>query len=201
MSIVTSFTVSPLSAQDDETLRALRGAVGQRIESIECIPGVRDRAGLEMDQADKLCFRLQNGMNLLVYDSAQSCCERRYMTIDDELDYYAGTVLYGIEVVSVPPTRPVGEDNLEMSFLVVRTSAGEFVVAMHNEHNGYYGGFALGALLIAASQDESDEEGNGASDAVGGDDNEFDDDDLYGWRLPPVLRSRPASPPRPRMKK
>jgi hypothetical protein len=154
MSSATSFTIARLAAHGDgETLRALRGAVGQRIEWIERIARVR-HARKDRDRADKLCFRLRNGKRLLVYDCAQSCCEHRFMTIDDDLYYYAGTELFGIEVVAIPPTELPHGRTLEMSFLVVRTSAGEFVVAMHNDHNGYYGGFALGAVLIPEGESD-----------------------------------------------
>ena len=44
------------------------------------------------------------------------------------------------------PSHVYEEDDKERKdcqFLIITTSKGQFTVANYNEHNGYYGGFAL----------------------------------------------------------
>ncbi len=86
-----------------------------------------------------LVFKFTDGTSARLYDNAQSCCERRYMTVDgDDLSYWNGSSLIKAEI-SEGPT--VGDTDTE--FLNIYTNRGVFVVVNHNEHNGYYGGFLL----------------------------------------------------------
>ena len=76
------------------------------------------------------------------FDDGQSCCESRYMVCDDDLPYFSGATLVSAELADAPEI----EDEYgvhEVQFLRVATSKGTLVVSNHNEHNGYYGGFAL----------------------------------------------------------
>lgn len=43
----------------------------------------------------------------------------------------------------------------ESQFLMIRTSLGVFTVVNYNEHNGYYGGFALRATISQGEDDVS----------------------------------------------
>lgn len=88
-----------------------------------------------------LQLALEDGVTLLIQDQGQSCCESRYMTCDDNLANIFGGRLLAIEVLD-GPDLPSGETH-EQQFLIIRTTEGTITVASHNEHNGYYGGFAL----------------------------------------------------------
>lgn len=111
-------------------------AVGRRIASI-VLDGETDRLNVAFDGGDVL----------RIWDDGQTCCERRYMSTDDDLAHYAGATFIGADVRH-GDNREDDEDVHEVAFLIVNTSLGSFTVANHNEHNGYYGGFDIDAKLI-----------------------------------------------------
>lgn len=112
----------------------LESAVGQRIEAL-CV------------ETDELRFTMADDSRFALYDAGQACCESRYLTCDDDLAPFVGALLRGVEVREGPTEEADGGVH-ETAFLIVRTSLGEFTVATHNEHNGYYGGFALACKAI-----------------------------------------------------
>lgn len=118
-----------------EIVNAVRSALGKTITVVELVGNV-------------LRFEFEDRSRLLLWDNAQSCCEHRYMSTDDDLPYYVGAQLLDVEVRDGGRTDNDWGDH-EIQFLVVTTDRGTFSVANHNEHNGYYGGFAL-----VASADE-----------------------------------------------
>lgn len=100
-------------------------------------------AVLELKEKE-LYIEFEDKTSLSVYDDGQSCCEYRYMTSDDDLQYFIGTEFMGYELK--PVTEKVSEsygDVHEMQFLQIDTSLGSFTIENHNEHNGYYGGFII----------------------------------------------------------
>lgn len=87
------------------------------------------------------------GVGLLkIFDAGQSCCELRYMRTDDDLDAFGGATLIGVEVRIAPTNYETGDPH-EVAFLVVHTSKGDVTCSTHNEHNGYYAGFSICAVL------------------------------------------------------
>lgn len=78
-----------------------------------------------------------------LWDDGQSCCERRYMRTDDDLQSLVGHKLTRVE------EKPCGDlpdeegDSHECVFVEVATDSGFVTIANHNEHNGYYGGFCI----------------------------------------------------------
>lgn len=94
---------------------------------------------------DQLRIYLDGDLVLILEDGGQSCCEKRYMVIDDDLDEYVGAKLLGFETKDAPDVES-GEVH-EVQFLEVMTSVGPITAANHNEHNGYYGGFDVTARL------------------------------------------------------
>lgn len=113
---------------DEETVKAVTGAIGKTIESVEL-------------KYDNLLLHFTDGETLRLFDDGQSCCERRYMTTDDNLSYYKNCTFDKIEIKEAPSVEePYGEVH-EVQFLEITTSLGAFQMASHNEHNGYYGGF------------------------------------------------------------
>jgi len=91
---------------------------------------------------NELRMTFGDGQGIKLWDDGQLCCERRWMHTDDDLEYYAGSKLLGVEVAAGPTTEEDFEPT-ESQFLKVTTSAGVFTVVNYNEHNGYYGGFTL----------------------------------------------------------
>ena len=87
---------------------------------------------------------LDDGSVLSLQDDGQSCCEARYMRTDDDLSSFVGATLIDVELADAPPVE--GDyDVHEVQFLNVKTSKGVLALSNHNEHNGYYGGFAITA--------------------------------------------------------
>lgn len=91
---------------------------------------------------DTLTIEMEDGTRIELMDVAQSCCEQRYMTCDDDLAYYVGAEYHDWELRDVHDSDDSYHCH-EIQFLVVNTSVGDFRVANHNVHNGYYGGFSI----------------------------------------------------------
>jgi hypothetical protein len=124
-----------------ETGRAVQHAIGKRIASV----ALAKEADLEA-----LRITFDDGTTVELWDDGQSCCESRYMTCDDDLASFAGATIVAISERAADDAEPEDEygNCHEVSFLVVETDRGTITVATHNEHNGYYGGFALSARRI-----------------------------------------------------
>lgn len=105
---------------------------------------------------------------LKIEDGGQSCCENRYMTTDDDPKSLIGgnlraieeregedvkdpcyrcegrgTDLDGEECVSCSGSKVCSWSDHETAFVIVSTDQTSITLCTHNEHNGYYGGFAL----------------------------------------------------------
>ena len=82
----------------------------------------------------------------LTLTNQHSCCESRYFTCDDAYEDYVGLPFLGyrvVEAANVP--NEYGEH--EVNFLIFMTPLGDFTIAAHNEHNGYYGGMWISEEL------------------------------------------------------
>lgn len=111
----------------------LREALGKTISAIKLDT---------IQHSDALCLTFTDNHHITIEDDGQSCCEHRYMSTDDDLDYYVGAQLLGMDVKDGPD---IGDeyDYHEQQFLEITTSKGVFTLVTHNEHNGYYGGFNI----------------------------------------------------------
>jgi len=89
-----------------------------------------------------LTLGLDDGKSIEIWDDGQSCCEWRHMTTDDDIQSLVGHKLTRIEGKEGPETGEDG-DYHETVFVEIGTDVGFITVVNHNEHNGYYGGFAL----------------------------------------------------------
>ena len=123
---------------NEETVDALKQAIGGTI------------SGIAMKR-DTLSIAMSNGRTLRLEDAGQSCCESRYMTCDDDMSGYEGATLVSVETRDAPSIEDSSGDH-EVQFLVVTTSKGTITASTHNEHNGYYGGFAIQARLIGGDE-------------------------------------------------
>ncbi len=90
-------------------------------------------------------FRLTfaDGVNIEIRDDAQSCCESRRMTTDDDITSLCGHTLVRIEAKEGPTLEGEWDEEHEQVFVEVGTDKGFITIVNHNEHNGYYGGFEL----------------------------------------------------------
>lgn len=97
-------------------------------------------------EKDTDTFKLHFKEGTLTFsDDGQSCCESRYMSCDDELQQFDNAVFLKAELRTAPNTiqPPDYYGEHEIQFLHIETSKGVITIANHNEHNGYYGGFAI----------------------------------------------------------
>lgn len=118
-----------LLGDDGSTARNFQAAVGKTITEVKM-------------ENDNLYLNFSDHSGIVLYDDGQSCCESRYMTTDDKLEDFVGATLVGGEIREAPD---VVDDYAyhEVQFLLITTSKGVFTLETHNEHNGYYGGFAI----------------------------------------------------------
>ena len=116
---------------NEETVNSIKSSLNKEIANIVL-------------SDDNLVFTFTDGSKLNLWDGGQSCCEHRYMKCDDDLGDYVGSKLLDFELKDAKETEEEYEVH-EIQFLDVKTSAGVFQIANHNEHNGYYGGFYIQA--------------------------------------------------------
>lgn len=95
-------------------------------------------------------FRLtfDDGVTIEISDAGQSCCEHRYVVMDDDPSVLVGHRLVAIEVNRTEDAP--SEDTHEVAFLDVKSDGGMVSFSFHNEHNGYYGGFGLNVAEVSA---------------------------------------------------
>ena len=123
-----------------ETVEAVTSSYGKRIKAIR----------LNKDaEPEELLITFEDDTTLVITDNGQSCCETRYMSCDDDMQYHVGAQLVKMEIADAPnQNEPDSCGEHEVQFLKVDTTKGGFTLQTHNEHNGYYGGFAIEAKLI-----------------------------------------------------
>lgn len=91
---------------------------------------------------DELVLSFNDETGIKIWDDGQSCCENRYMTSDDDMQYFVGAKFLNAELRDAPDVDD-GGDVHEVQFLLINTDKGTFTIENHNEHNGYYGGFLI----------------------------------------------------------
>lgn len=101
---------------------------------------------------DALTVRFEDGTGYQFEDMGQSCCEHRYMRSDDKPEEFVGATFMGAEIADAPDAPGQYGDEHEVQFLRVLTDRGPFVASSHNEHNGFYGGFAVRAKALEPEQ-------------------------------------------------
>lgn len=115
---------------NEESVQAFKNAIGKEI------------AQIKIDE-NELVLKFVDSSAITFRDEGQSCCEHRYMNTDDRLNDYVGSTLLGAQTKSGPSTEREYGDPIDCEFLEVITSEGSFIIKNYNEHNGYYGGFAI----------------------------------------------------------
>lgn len=116
-------------------------ALGKQITHLMIVKNIDEDDRFKDIVGLKCIFSDSSG--IVIYDGGQNCCEQRFMTIDDDLSYFVGAELWGIDLRDAPNIDD--EDGVhEVQFVIVTTSKGSFTIASHNEHDGHYGGFDIG---------------------------------------------------------
>lgn len=136
-----------LLAGNRETVEAVKAALGKTIAKVEVTKGEERYRSMGKHPGESLLFTFTDGSWLKLWDDGQSCCEYRHMTCDDDLAPFEGAELRDLELRDGPRGEDEHGEAHDQQFLVCTTSKGAFTVANHNEHNGYYGGFAVEARL------------------------------------------------------
>jgi len=94
--------------------------------------------------SDQFLLHFEDGVTIKIWDSAQSCCEHRYMSTDDNPKDLVGKKLKHIIMKECNTKETEYGDDHETVFVEIMTECGEtLTIVNHNEHNGYYGGFGL----------------------------------------------------------
>jgi hypothetical protein len=100
-------------------------------------------AGVQILSDSILDVSFADGTKLSFTDNGQSCCEKRYMSMDgDDPSEYIGATFNG---ATLRDTEYLDDtyDVHEVAWLAIHTTKGDLTVSNHNEHNGYYGGFSI----------------------------------------------------------
>lgn len=84
-----------------------------------------------------------DGIKIKIWDDTQTCCEKRYMTCDDNVKDLIGKKLISIKTKEHRIQEEEYGYEHEIVFLEIKAGHETVTFANHNEHNGYYGGFYL----------------------------------------------------------
>ena len=152
MNVYTGHCANELGfwTHENQTEEALSGAKGKTLVALSVasggawhIPGHRFQDGTPSPTWEYgLLLRFADGTGIYIYDDSYP---GKSMDCDDDLSQFVRATFLGAEVRDGPAEDEGPEEVHEIAFLVVFTSLGEFTVATHNYHNGYYSGFMLEA--------------------------------------------------------
>lgn len=120
----------------------------------EKLPDCRVETVRMVDDDNRLEFVFENGEVVSLKDTAEYCCESRWMSCDDELESFRGDRVLRWELTHVREEGDAEEsasdrygNTHEVAFLRVFMASGNVITCQtHNSHNGYYGGFHVEVL-------------------------------------------------------
>jgi len=118
----------------NDSAEVIAAVIGKRIDALKMVHSESEN---DWRQIDRLSIAFTGGPTVEIYDNGQSCCEERYMQTDDDLTAFVGAEFRGVRIQDGPETRDEYGETHE-----------RFTVSNHNEHNGWYGGFAIVARLV-----------------------------------------------------
>lgn len=134
---------------DDESRKTISGCVGKLIVGAELRPYLIVDEDSEGEGIDGFVIEFETGEKLWLWDDGRLCCEKRYMTTDDDPHCLINTRL--VMVYGTGVDRDYGESCCyEAVFITVQTDKCSVKLVNHNEDNGQYAGFALRATLEGA---------------------------------------------------
>lgn len=95
-------------------------------------------------EEQEIIIGLEDNKKFILSDIGQSCCEKRYLSTDDDISALLGKKLTNVEVKYGGGRHEESDEVHEMAFLELRTEDDTYVtICAHNKHNGYYGGINL----------------------------------------------------------
>lgn len=97
-------------------------------------------ATFDGDSAITLMF---GDKGIVISDEGQSCCEHRYMDVQDDISYLIGKTYLGWELGEYTNDDDDEWYVHDIQFLNINVSDYTLQVSNHNEHNGYYSGFYI----------------------------------------------------------
>lgn len=116
---------------DSEFENKIKEYFGKKIINAE----ISNNKTLKIFFDDKTCVH--------IFDNGQSCCEDRYMSTDDDFSSIIGNILTNVEIKDVGKTTEEDSEVHDIEFLEITADKGFIIIANHNQHNGYYGGFDI----------------------------------------------------------
>lgn len=90
---------------------------------------------------ERVLLTFDDGRKIAIFDDGQSCCEYRHMSTDDDVGDLVGHRLRHILQKEGPDIKD--SEVHETCFVEIASDVGFVTLVNHNEHNGYYGGFAM----------------------------------------------------------
>lgn len=120
-------------------LHALGGGSAEHPDKYK---GREIKSAVLSSEDDTLVIGFADGVTIEISDQGQSCCELRYMKTDDDVSSLIGSKIREF-YIKQGPEEEHDYDVHEVCFLEIATDKGFVTISNHNEHNGYYGGFAL----------------------------------------------------------
>lgn len=132
-------------AGNEHAYNLYHSLIGKKIKSFALVKNAPP-VSKWMSEADQFQITFEDGSRVAILDEGQSCCESRYMVCDDNLDGWEGATFTGIEQTDGPSTEGEYGEMHEVQFVNVQTDRGRVQLVTHNEHNGYYGGFAVSII-------------------------------------------------------
>jgi len=142
--------INMLSDCDEKSIAAIATCHDKVITSITLEEPCKPRREGDDLAAKGVIVKFVDGTRLDLWDAGQTCCESRYIRTDDHLSDWVGAKFLDVEIVdSVSPMQDDYDwwDVHEIQFLRILTDKGVIVFSSHNEHNGYYGGFSIQAVV------------------------------------------------------
>jgi len=126
---------------NESAVNAYTSSLNKEIKSIKLDPDMNGGDGA-------LVMMFTDDTGLMLYDCARSCCESRYMSTEDDLQYFVGSVFKSVDIRDGSVEEHEYGEESEMQFMQVNTNRGVFVINTYNHHNGYYGGIVITAKLV-----------------------------------------------------
>lgn len=127
-----------MSEDDDNRLDAITRRYGEVIIDARFAPS-------EAQGSIEIWF---SSGRVRLFDDGRYCCEERFFSTDDDLSLMKGETLVRVEVADGPTERK-SDGQHEVQFMRLVTDRATYVIASHNDHNGYYEGIEIAAEEIA----------------------------------------------------
>lgn len=100
------------------------------------------------DYVDAIELTFTDGKKVRIQDTGRQCCERRYITVDDDLSCLVGGKITDIVEKGYQNEDLEDGDTYEAVFIDILTDKSFVTFTAHNAHNGYYSGFEFTLVRV-----------------------------------------------------